>query len=104
MKNKLGHDDASEIFTVICRMRENLFKIIQFEENECIFEIKLNHTIFCASVSLHSSTIANYSIIRTYVNDSYKYKFKQIDGLPEREIDRIDGFIIWSLLEEKYET
>jgi hypothetical protein len=101
MKNKLGHDDTSEIVTIICRMRENLFRIIQFEENECIFEIKLNHTIFCASVSLYSSTIVNYSIIRT---PEYKYLFKQIDGLPEREIDKIDGFIIWSLLEEKYEN
>ena len=59
MKNKLGHDDASEILTVIARMREKRFTILNFNKNEFIFEIKIEHYILCADVRLD---IAKYKI------------------------------------------
>lgn len=62
MKNRLGHDDASEIMTVIARMRENRFTILNFNKNEFIFEIKIEHYILCADVRLDSETIAKYKI------------------------------------------
>jgi len=52
MKNRLGHDDASEIMIVIARMRENRFTILNFNKNEFIFEIKIEHYILCADVRL----------------------------------------------------
>ena len=104
MRNKLGHDDQSEIKTVIKRMQEGLFSILSVNESGFNFEIKLTHR---ATVPIPSTyyTIVQYELKREDIeNKGYKYSFEQINGNPTRVIEDIDGFIIWSLLEEKLEN
>ncbi|MEK6828569.1 MAG: hypothetical protein AABY15_00385 [Nanoarchaeota archaeon] len=101
MKNKLGHDDESEIKTVIKRMQEGLFSILSVNESGFNFEIKLTHRI-TVPVPSFSYTIVHYELKRKDIeNASYEYSFEQVKGKPVRIIGLIDGFIIWSLLEEK---
>ena len=47
MKNILGHDNESEIITIIARLREKRFNIISFDDNVILFEIVLTyrHTV-----------------------------------------------------------
>jgi hypothetical protein len=104
-KNKLGHDDESEILTLVKRMQEangRQFSLLYADVDSFSFSIKLDHINLCAGVQLDSSTNASYIIKRKYDDTSVKYLFSQINGIPEREIDKINGFIIWSLLEERY--
>ena len=100
MKNILGHDDNSEILTLISRMRENKFIILSFDSDFISFEITLTYT---RSVPVPNTTHQKikYLIGRKYDNYTYRYIIKQIDGKESREIPLIDGNAIWSLLEEK---
>lgn len=99
MKNILGHDDESEIFTIIKRLRENKFSIIDIYDNSILFEITLTHI---TSVPVSNTTYTKIKFIIS--NDSYFiFKLQQINGKPERIIPLSDGYIIWCLLEEKCE-
>jgi hypothetical protein len=100
MKNILGHDDDSEILTVISRMRENKFSVLSFNKDSITFEIILT---IINSVPISSTYYQKIQYIieqKDYLN-KYKYVFKQINGKETREINMIDGYIIWSLLVEK---
>jgi hypothetical protein len=96
--NFLGHDERSEISTLIKRMRENKFEIIDFYDNCFTFVVKLTfyHTV---PVPNHIIQKRKYKI----TNNNYEFSFQQINGLPSRFIDKVDGYIIWSLIEEKFE-
>jgi hypothetical protein len=101
MKNILGHDDESEIFTLISRMRENKFSVLFFENDSFFFEIKLTYRM---SVPVSNTTYQKiqYSIKRKEYNNTYEYFLSQINGKEERKIPFTDGYVIWALLEEKY--
>lgn len=100
-KNRLGHDDESEILTVIARMRENKFHILSHESYRIWFEIVLHHTQLISGVSFGSETRASYIIERHNFNGGWAYTFKQYDGNESRVIPFTDGYVIWALAEEK---
>ena len=95
-KNFLGHDEESEILTLIKRMREGNFEINSFDDNSFIFTLTLTfyHTV---PVPNHYDVERKYKI----TNNNYEFIFEQIGGLPSRIINQIDGYIIWGLIEEK---
>lgn len=100
MKNTLGHDKESEMLTIIARLRENRFKIDYFDNNEIRFTITLE---YCSIIPVPNTSIQNIKFIinRTIYDDIYKYFLKQINGVDKRELQFLDGYIIWGLLEEK---
>jgi hypothetical protein len=97
MKNILGHDDDSEIFTVIARMRENKFSIVEITDSGILFEIKLTHR---RTVPVPNTTYTKiiYLIER---DNEFVFTLQQINGKDKRIILMVDGYIIWGLLEEK---
>lgn len=101
MKNKLGHDNISEVKTVITRMRENKFEITKSKNNEIEFRIIIHQTTLCANVSLKNTLIINFTIERKINGYIYDYFIEQKNGIPKRKIKLLEGYIIWSLLEEK---
>jgi hypothetical protein len=84
-KNFLGHDEESEIKTLIQRIREGKFEIINFNDNSFIFAIKLTfiHTV---PVPHHINIERKYKI----TNNDYEFTFEQIDGYPSRIIDKTE--------------
>lgn len=103
MKNILGHDDESELITIIARLRENKFNILTFNENSICFEIVLKHR---RTVPVSNTTTQKIKYVITKLNDNNcefnNYYIKQINGINERMIPFTDGYIIWTLLEEKW--
>jgi hypothetical protein len=100
MKNILGHDDNSEILTLISRMREDKFIILNCDSDLIQFEITLTYKR-SVPVPNTSHQKIKYLIGREYYNYTYRYIIKQIDGKESREIPLVDGHAIWSLLEGK---
>jgi hypothetical protein len=100
MKNILGHDNESEILTVIARLRENRFNILSYNDTQISFEIVLR---YYNTVPISNSYVQKIKyIIKCEFNKSgYKYNFKQINDIDDRELSIVDGHIIWGLLEEK---
>lgn len=96
-KNKFGHDEESEILTVIKRMQEGKFKIKEFKNNTFYFSINLT---YYQSVPISHDYHSNTDFLIT--NDNYIFTFKQINGETERIIKTSYGYVIWSLLSEKY--
>lgn len=103
MKNTLGHDNESEILTLIARLRDSNCDILEFRDNQILFEItlKYHHTV---PVSNTSTQKIKFTLKREIDEAGYKYYFEQLNGDVIREISLKDGFIIWSLLEEKYDA
>lgn len=99
-ENYFGHDNESEIYTIIKRMCEGSFKILKYIDNKIYFEIEITHTV-TVPVSNTYSFVKKFIIEREDSDDSYNYIFSQVDGEPSRKINIEDGWIIWSLLEEK---
>lgn len=97
MKNILGHDDDSEILTIIARMRENKFSIIEITHSGILFEIKLIHRL-TVPVPNTSYTKIKYFIER---DNNFNFALQQISGKEKRIIPMVDGYVIWGLLEEK---
>lgn len=97
MKNILGHDNESEILTIIARMRENKFSVIDVNGNSILFEIKLTHRQ-AAPVPNTTYTKITFLIER---NSEFIFTLQQINGKEKRVIPMVDGYVIWSLLEEK---
>lgn len=100
-KNRLGHDDDSEILTLIKRMQESNrknFTILNYEDNTFLFELTMTHYYTFPASNLTYKI--QYTIRR---DDDWQYHFKQIDGKEERQLKQKDGWIIWGLVEEKYE-
>jgi len=99
MKSILGHDNESEIVTIIVRLREKRFNIISFDNNEIIFEIVLinRRTVPVPNTITHK---IQFSINRYSANNTYEYHIKQLNGIDKRLIPFVDGYIIWGLLEE----
>ena len=97
MKNILGHDDDSEIRTIIARMRENKFSIVEITESGILFEIKLTYR---RTVPVPNTTYTKiiYLIGR---DNELVFTLQQINGKDKRIIPMVDGYIIWGLLEEK---
>ncbi len=99
-ENYFGHDNESEIFTIIKRMREGSFKILECIDNKIYFEIEITHTV-TVPVSNTYYFEKKFIIEREDSGDSYNYIFSQVGGDDPRKINIEDGWIIWSLLEEK---
>jgi hypothetical protein len=99
MKNILGHDNESEIITVIKRLREGKFKVISFSDNEIKFEIILTYR-YTVPVPSTTTQKIEFIIKRIPNNVLYDYYFQQLYGIEMRKISLIDGFFIWGLLEE----
>ena len=99
MKNILGHDNESEIITIIARLREKKFNVILFDDNSIIFEIVLKYGI---TVPIPSTMIQKiqYTINRYSIGNKFNYYIKQLNGIDSRLIPFIDGYFIWVLLEE----
>lgn len=95
MKNILGHDDSSEILTIVTRLRENKFNIIDITNTGILFEIKLTYR---KTVPVPNTT---YTKIKYLIERDNEFTLQQINGKEKRIISMIDGYIIWSLLEEK---
>lgn len=100
-KNRLGHDDESELLTVIARMRQNKFRVLRHESNTIHFEIGIRHTQLIANVSFDSETRVSYIIERYEFNYGWAYTFRQIGGKESRLIPLSDGYIIWELAKGK---
>lgn len=97
MKNILGHDNDSELSTIIARMRENKFSIVKITSKGVLFEIKLTHRITVPVPNITYTKII-YLIER---KGEFIFTLQQINGKEKRVIPTIDGYVIWSLLEEK---
>lgn len=97
MKNILGHDDDSEILTVIARMRENKFSIVEITDNGILFEIKLTNR---QTVPVPNTTYTKIKFLIERDNE-FVFTLQQINGKEKRIIPMVDGYIIWGLLEEK---
>lgn len=90
MKNSLGHDNVSEITTVIERIRQNKFKIIKIESNRIYFDIILYSSVI---VPISRSWIKRYSYV--IENDNYiPFKFQELNHNEMREIPKISGYLI----------
>jgi hypothetical protein len=98
MKNKLGHDDDSELLTIIARIREKKYSIIKYSENEILFQINL---IYISTVPISNTTYKNIEFCIETI-DKNVFTLKQINGKEKRIIPMAKGYIIWSLLEEEY--
>jgi len=98
-ENKLVHDDDSEIKTVIKRMQEGLFEIKELKNDTFYFSINL---VFNTVVPVPSRRKFNTEYL--IINNNNKFTFQQINGDKKRIIKMLDGYIIWSLLMEKYEN
>jgi len=99
MKNILGHDNESEIITIITRLREKKFNVISFDDNTIIFEIVLKYSTTVPIPSSWTQKI-QYTINRYSNGKTYDYYIKQLNGIDNRLIPFIDGYFIWGLLEE----
>jgi len=95
MKNILGHDNNSEISTVVKLVREGKFEIRKVEEHSIYFTINLS---FYTSVPISSTRKQNIDFF--IVNNEFEFLFYQINGESLRTIDTIQGYIIWTLLTE----
>jgi hypothetical protein len=116
MKNILGHDNDSEIITIIARLKENKFKVLQSNTKQIVFEIVLKYIYAVPVPFTHTKTI-EYVITREHdVVDyplregnklssvpllPYKFYIKQKNGIDIREISLQDGYIMWALLNAK---
>lgn len=98
-KNKSGHDEDSEILTLIIKLRKNKVKILNYNNinNEIFFQINYNYT-YTVPVSNTTYVTINYKIRRDSKDNFY---LEQINGISERKMNLVDGYIIWTLLEEK---
>lgn len=94
--NTLGHDDESEIYTLIVRMREGKFKINTIKKSIIYFSILLTYSHTVPVPSHHTQEIQYF-----IENNDYNFMFGQIGGKGPRILERVDGFTIWTLLEEK---
>lgn len=99
MKNILGHDNESEIITIITRLREKKFNIISFDDNSILFEIVLTFRCTVPVPNTRTQKI-KFTINRIPNDNKYHYYLKQLNGIDERIIPFVDGYIIWGLLEE----
>ncbi|MCK9415893.1 hypothetical protein M0Q97_04465 [Candidatus Dojkabacteria bacterium] len=99
MKNILGHDNESEIITILTKLRENKFNVISFDDNTIIFEIVLKYSITVPIPSTWTQKI-QYTINRYSIGNKFNYYIKQLNGIDNRLIPFIDGYFIWVLLEE----
>lgn len=102
MKNFFGHDDDSEIFTIITKLRQNKFEILSFSTNTFLFRIRIVLPGLCLPTCgiMRSDKIVERDFILSRVSDR-DFVFTQINGKDPRFINFVDGYIIWSLLEEK---
>lgn len=99
MKNILGHDNESEIITIIARLREKNFNIISYNEHTIDFDIILTHRTSVPVSNTRTQKI-RYTINKYYNNDIFDYYIKQLNGIDKRFIAFSDGYIIWSILDE----
>lgn len=100
MKNILGHDNDSEIATIIARLRENRFNVLSFDENTIQFEIVLTFRTTVPVPNTRTQKI-KFIITKRYNGRTCDYYIKQINGANERLIPFSDGYIIYSLLEDR---
>ena len=99
-RNILGHDNISEIITLIIKLRRGKFEVLGFSGDKVVFDVHIPWYIF-GLASFISVKKVKYSIRRESTKNAYKYFFKQLTGIPERDIELSDGYIIWGLLEDK---
>ena len=99
MKNILGHDNESEIKTIIKRLREKRFKVILCEDDCIIFKIIL---IYRNSVPISNTTTQEilFRINRHFMLNRYDFFIHQERGNGNRLIDYSDGIIIWGILKD----
>lgn len=100
MKNKLGHDNESEIITIIARLRENRFNLLSINNSWIRFEIVLRHTT-TVPVSNTQTQKIEYTITRYPNYGTYDYHIKQLGGIDDRLIPFTYGYTIWELLKTK---
>lgn len=76
MKNILGHDNESEIKTIIKRLREKRFKVILCEDDCIIFKIIL---IYRNSVPISNTTTQEilFRINRHFIMHRYDFLFSK---------------------------
>jgi hypothetical protein len=97
VRNFFGHDDESEIITIIKKLQRNQFEIQKFENNT--FTFKIIYRVW-NSVPISSTYLVEKEFTITK-EDNYTYIFKQVNGTKSRIIEKTDGYIIWCLLIEK---
>lgn len=99
-KNVLGHDNKSEIVTIIARLREKKFNILSYSNNSIKFEIVLVNNYIVGSVTFKQIQKIKYIIQRYSKNNIYNYYIEQLNGVDNRFISSDNGYIIWYILEE----
>lgn len=100
---QLGHNDESEILTIIARLRENKFNVLFFDANSIKFEIVLTYRITVPVPSTRIQKI-EYFIDRCSNGNFYDYYIKHSNDIDNKFVPFGDGYIIWGLLEEKIEN
>lgn len=102
MRNLLGHDDESEIITIIARLKENKFNVLSYDNRSIKFEIVLKH-INTIPIPMTRVQKIGYTLTRYNPSVNYHYYLKQTNNEAEdRRIKAEDGEIIWDIIAKIY--
>lgn len=104
MSNYLGHDNDSEISTLIKRIRERKVSIINnfIDDNSygsILFELSLTYYRTVPVPNSYTHKI-RYCIEHKLFENKSQFVFWQINGDESRVLSLTDGYIIWHLLNE----